>query len=277
MSLVSAAAQRPSVSADAQPDVMEIVRRSIARSHQGWQALKDYTFIQSTENRRKDGDGKVTKTDTETEEILILEGQPFSRVIARDGKPLSSEEQQKEKERMDQEIKKRLGETPAERAERIKAYEADRERRAAILDEIPKAFTFKLAGSEIVDGRPVYVVDAYPKPGYQGTHKYSKYLPKLKGRLWIDKEDYEWAKVQAESIDTVSIGWILARVQEGSKLEFIQHRAGPDLWFPQMVSLDATVRVLLVKKLGLETITRFRDYRKFQADSHVVAVKALPK
>jgi len=107
-----------------------------------------------------------------------------------------------------------------------------------------------LAGSEIVDGRPVYVVEAYPKPGYHGLHKYSKYLPKLKGKLWIDKEDYHWAKLEAESIDTVSVGWILARIQEGSKLVLLQKHVGPDTWFPQRVSLDATLRILLVKRMG---------------------------
>jgi len=271
------AAAQPANATDEPRQAAEIVRRSIERSRGAWQALRDYTFVQTTEKRRKDGDGKVTRTESETEEVLIIEGQPFSRVIARNGKPLSAEEQQKERDRMDAEIKKRLGETPDERAARLKAYEEDRKRRGAILDEIPKAFDFKLAGSAVVDDRPVYIVDAYPHPGYRGTHKYSKYLPKLKGRLWIDKQDYHWAKLEAESIDTVSVGWILARIQEGSKLVLVQKRFGPDTWFPQFVSLDAVARVLLVKKMGMQVITQFSDYKKFQADSRVVATQDLPR
>ena len=277
LATLCASAQPAANKAEELRDPAEIVRRSIERSRGAWQALRDYTFIQTTENRRKDGDGKVTKTESETEEVLIIEGQPFTRVIARNGKPLSGEEQRKERERMDAEIKKRLGETPEQRAGRLKAYEEDRMRRGAILDEIPKAFDFKLAGSEIVDGRPVYVVEAYPKPGYHGLHKYSKYLPKLKGKLWIDKEDYHWAKLEAESIDTVSVGWILARIQEGSKLVLLQKHVGPDTWFPQRVSLDATLRILLVKRMGMEVITQFSDYKKFQADSRVVATQELPQ
>ena len=269
MAAFLSAGQTPAASG-ASPGADEIVRRSVERTREVWNALKDYTFTQVSEERQTDGDGKVTKAKRKTEEILIVEGQPFARKIAVDGRPLTPEEQQQENERMEFEIKKRSSETPEERKARLEAYEESRKERGAILDEIPKAFSFKLAGSDTIDGR-AYVVEAYPNPHYDGHHKYSKYLAKLKGKLWIDKRDYHWAKVDAESIGTVSIGWVVARIQEGAKVEFRLRRADNDMWLPETIRFNAMARILLVKKMGIQTYNGYSDYRKFQPESKVAA------
>ena len=54
-----------------------------------------------------------------------------------------------------------------------------------------------------------------PKPGYRPTNATTAFFPKIKLKMWIDKKDYQWVKVDLESLDTITFGGILLRVAKG--------------------------------------------------------------
>src|SRR5947207_3211203 len=103
-----------------------------------------------------------------------------------------------------------------------------------------------------MDGHDVWVISATPKPGYKLRHSDAKPLLKIKGELWIDKLEYQWARVEAESIDTISFGWFLARLSPGSKLIFEQSRVNDEVWLPKRQYVRASARLGLVKTLAME-------------------------
>jgi len=51
-----------------------------------------------------------------------------------------------------------------------------------------------------------------------------------------------------------------------------QTRVNNEVWLPREVLLTAAARILLVKGFNRELAFTFSDYKKFQVDSHVVAV-----
>ena len=57
-------------------------------------------------------------------------------------------------------------------------------------DQFANGFTFRLVGEEPVAGRPCYRIHAEPKPGFPMKGD-AKILSKLKGDLWIDKEQLQ--------------------------------------------------------------------------------------
>jgi len=71
-----------------------------------------------------------------------------------------------------------------------------------------------------------------------------------------------------------SPGWFLARVGEGTHLTYEMMRVGAsgndELWVPKDVSLKASARLALLKKVNIEHEITFSEYRKFQTDSRVV-------
>lgn len=77
-------------------------------------------------------------------------------------------------------------ETPQQRAERLRKQA---EENASLVREVPKAFDFELVGEELVNGRPAYVLQAAPHPGYHPQGKYGKMFAKVEGKLWIDKQN----------------------------------------------------------------------------------------
>jgi hypothetical protein len=124
-----------------------------------------------------------------------------------------------------------------------------------------EAFDFRLVGEEIVDGRPAYVLEATPHPGYHASGKYGKLLARVQGKLWVDKQDFGWVKVDGEVTQSFSMGLFVARVQRGSHILLEQICLGDAVWVPKRLEVRASAKILFLKSLELEKILTYSDYR----------------
>ena len=251
-------------------DPHELVRRSIAQNQLDWVRMKDYTWQARSLEKHLDSHGKVESTKREAWETLILDGQPYRRTLERDGKPLSPEEQRVEQSRLDREIRKLNSETPAQKQRRLEDAEKQRRREFAFLSEIPELYDLRLEGDATVDGRPVWVVSGAPRPGARPKTSDAKMLMKVRGRMWIDKATYQWAKVEAETTDTISWGLFLARLSAGAKMIFEQTEVNSEIWLPKRLLLTGSGRVGLIKRLARDEQIEWSNYRKFTVDSKIV-------
>ena len=121
-----------------------------------------------------------------------------------------------------------------------------------------------------MEGHPVWIIDANPRPGYKGKAKRWELLTKFRGRLWIDQKEYQWVRVEADTIAPVSFGWLLARLEPGAKLTFQQARINSEVWLPVKATTRLNARLALVKKLNGEIEVTWKDYKKFQTESRIV-------
>jgi hypothetical protein len=78
---------------------------------------------------------------------MILDS-PYARLVAVNGKPLTPGEQAKEQQKLEKVTAQRCGESKQERGERIAKYEKERSRDHLLMDEMTKAFNFKLVGEQ---------------------------------------------------------------------------------------------------------------------------------
>jgi len=251
-------------------DPHELVRRSIAQDQLGWVRMKDYTWQAHSVEKHLDSHGRVVSTKRETWETLMLDGQPYRHTLERDGKPLSPEEQRSEQKKLDKEIRRLGSETLAEKQRHLAEAEKRRRREFAFLSEIPELFELRFEGDSIVDGRSVWVVSGAPRPGVKAKSADAKVLLKLRGRIWIDKATYQWARVEAETTDTVSWGLFLARLNSGAKMVFEQTEVSSELWFPKRLLLTGSGRVGLIKRLAQDQEIEWSNYKKFSVESKIV-------
>jgi hypothetical protein len=252
-------------------DPRELVRRAIAQDQLDLMRMKDYTWHAQSVERHFDSHGKVESTKREAWETLVLYGQAQRRMLERDGKPLSPEEQRAEQRRLDQAATRLSSETPAEKQRRLDEAEKRRKHEFAFLTEIPDLFDLRLEGDAIVDGRPVWVVSGSPRPGAQPKSRDAKMLLKMRGRMWIDKSTYQWAKVEAQTIGTISWGWFLARLDSGAKMTFEQTEVNAETWLPKRLFVSGSGRVGLIKRLAEDQEIRWSNYKRFSVDSRVLA------
>jgi hypothetical protein len=158
-------------------------------------------------------------------------------------------------------------ETPDERAVRL--YK-DQENRSFLRDLL-EAFDFHLIGEEIVGGKPAYVLQATPHPGYRAHGKYGKMFSKVEGKLWIDKQDFGWIKVDGEVTQSFSMGLFVARVQRGSHIIMEQTCVGDAVWVPRHLEMRASARILFLKSLDIARTVTYSDYRPAADGSYSVS------
>ena len=257
-------------------DPREIVRRSVQLMDHNLAIARNYTFLERSETRELDSNAHVKTRKIMLYDVTLLEGSPYRRLVGKDDHPLSPEEERIEQKKLADSIAQRQKETPAERAQRIADWEKKRQREREPLDEVPDAFDFRIAGEEQIDGRDAWIIEGTPRPGYHARGSLAKLFPKFRGKLWIDKADYQWVKTEAEVTDTISWGLFVARLSKGARVDIQMTRVNDEVWLPKRIEAKASARLALVKKYNVEADTSFSNYRKFQVESRVVAATPQP-
>ncbi|MFB3916951.1 MAG: hypothetical protein ACE14M_09480 [Terriglobales bacterium] len=251
------------------PDAREIARRAAEHERINFQRARNYTYIERVETRKRKHGDDVGEPQSQTSEIMILYGEYVGRVIARNDQPLSPKDQAAEEARIQKLIAKRKKETEEEQAKRLADYDRERAKKRAFVDEIADAYDFQLIGDEVVNGRDTYVLKGTPRRGYRPRRKEAKILPKFRFTVWIDKAENQWVKLDAEAIDNISFGWFLGKLYRGSRLRAEQVRVNDEVWLPRHVAISLDGRKLF-SKFGMDLDVRYRDYKKFRADTRIV-------
>ena len=256
-----------------QDDARGIIRKSVELDQANWQRMKDYTWIARQTDRSLDSSGEVKAEKSETWETVVVYGEPHRRMLERNGKPLSAEDQRKEQEKLDKAVAKRERESPEQRQRREAEYEKGREKDREFLRHVPDLFDFQMLGDQKIDGHNVWVISATPRPDARPKGRDAKALLKIRAKVWVDKREYQWVRLEAETTATISFGLFIARLSPGAKLEFEQTRVNDEVWLPKRELVRGAARLGLVKKLSVEQELTWNNYRKFQVDSKVVATQ----
>jgi len=233
-------------------DARQIVNLSVAATERSWQARDQYTYMERDEDRRLDSLGQVKSENIDLSRIILVNGARFEQLVEHNGHPPSAEEQRKS----DEDLDKLRRETLAERTLRLRKGEENR----SFLDEVLQAFDFQLVGEEVVGGRSAYVLQATPHPGYRAHGKWGKMFSKVEGKLWVDKEDFGWIKVEGQVTQAFSMGLLVARVQRGSHIILEETNAGDGVWVPRHLEVRASARILFLKSLEIDRILTYSDY-----------------
>ena len=254
-------------------DAREIVRRAVELDRKDVEISRQYTFLQRQEECDLDGAGRPKNHEIRTFDVTLLEGSPYRRLVARGDQPLSAKDQQAEDEKLRASIEQRRKETPEERSRRVAEWGRKQEKQREPVKELVEAFDFRMAGEEALNGGETWVIDATAKPGYKPKSTATTFFPKVKLRLWIDKREYQWVRMQMDVLDTISFGGFLLRIAKGGHLMVEQTRVNSEVWLPKRATVTASARLLLVKGYHKSFDITFSDYKKFQVESRVVSAE----
>jgi hypothetical protein len=234
-------------------DARQIVGQSVAAIERTWQAREHYIYMERDEDRRLDSLGQVKSENVDVTRMILVNGARFEQLMEHNGQLLSATEQRKS----DEDLDKLKHESPAERTARLRKDQENR----SFLRDVLAAFSFHVIGEEIGDSRSVYVLQATPHPGYHAHGKYGKMFSKVEGKLWIDKQDFGWIKVDGQITQSFSMGLFVARVQRGSHIILEQTCVGDAVWVPKGLEVRASARILFLKSLDMDRILTYSDYR----------------
>lgn len=237
----------------------EIVQQSLQATKHDWSAESKYDYCQ----RSKEDDG------TKTYAVTMLFGSPYERLVAVNGHALDSGKQEKEIQKFREEASKRRAESPEERQRRISESEKSRQRDHMFMEQLPKAFDFRRAGTKDMGSYQAYVLQATPRQGYDPPNTETRALKGMEGTLWIAKQGFQWAKVQAEVEHAVSVKGFIAKVEPGTKFELEKIPVAPDVWLRRHFSMHTHAKVFFFFSHDKDEDDTYFNYEKSHDDPYL--------
>jgi hypothetical protein len=249
----------------------EIVKQSLEEGNRNALRVREYTSSKRVDEKQLEADGSVKAEVVKAYEYVTIDGLMIRKLISKDGKPLAQSEARKEEERVRRIATSRKHETPEDRAKRLAEEDKKRVKQRDFNQEIMDAFEYRLAGEEEIAGRKNWVIDATPKPDFHPKELRAQIFPHVKGKLWIDEQDHLWTKAEANAFDPLSVGFgVIAKLEQGAHLYFEQIREPDGVWLLRGFGIRAVVHVALVKRIGIEQVSTFDNFRKVPAGVEVV-------
>jgi hypothetical protein len=240
---------------------------------------ENYAGTRSEEETEYDKTGKVTKHDLKEYSFFYLNGDEISTLVKKDGKPLSDEEQKKENEKTQKEIQDIQKRQEKKEAKEEKAKEEGKEQKDdddVDIETFLRACQFVNPRRERFRGQDVLVFDFEPNPEFKAHKLEEKVVQKLAGVIWVDEKARDVARLEAYFVgDFRFAGGVLANLQKGTSFVFEQAFLNNEVWLPTYEEAHVGVRVLLVKGIKVNEVTRYSDYKKFNVES--VATVGKPK
>ncbi|HEY6307561.1 MAG TPA: hypothetical protein VI488_14005, partial [Candidatus Angelobacter sp.] len=209
-------------------------------------------------------------------DVTFYYGEEYSRLVQKDDKPLSASDQKKEDEKLEKFLSKLRNQTDEEREKQVVKEKKQREEARAFLRDMVNAYDFTLVGEETVGGADTWVIEATPRKDFHPTEPHADILAKIKGKLWIEKKEYNWVKAEAESIDTISFGLFLFRIHKGSRFTFEQVHLNDEVWLARRFYINGGARIALLKNEAVEQEDTFSNYKKFSTSTRITPGQEVP-
>jgi hypothetical protein len=151
-----------------------------------------------------DKNGNVKEHSDETFQMVLLDGHPFLRLIAKHAKPLAAEERRKQADRENK-----------FREEQHRKSEDKKDDRLKVDDLFLSHFQFEVVKREVLNGRPSYEVTVLPKPGnFSVRNNAEKIFTHMQGKVWVDAEDFTLVKCDLHLTEPTSFYGILGSVRQ---------------------------------------------------------------
>lgn len=246
----------PLWSATAPPDANSIIQHSMVVLRADWKAAPEYNYYERD----------VENHGTKTYEVMMIRGSPYQRLVAVNDVGLPERENKAEQEKLDHVIAQRSRESKKETEKRIAEYQRDRHRDHRMIEELAKAFIFKLSGETVQNSRHLYILEATARPGYRPSDKETEVLTGMRGTLWIDKATFQWVKAEAEVVHPVSIEGFLATVEPGTRFELDKGPVPGGVWLPTQFIVQSKAEILSF--IGHNTHAKETYFNYQKADGH---------
>jgi hypothetical protein len=192
---------------------------------------------------------KVGPHETTLKEIYETKDGDVARLLAKDGKPLSTDEENAELERLNH-----LLAHPEVQEHRHKKEQEDSARGDEMVRMLPDAFLFTDDGTVQGPSGPCYRLQFRPNPAFAPPDREGEVYHGMEGELWVDKGQLRLAKIDAHLISDVNFGWgVLGRLYKGGSILVQNTDVGMNHWETIHMKLDLRGKVMMIKSVDFST------------------------
>ena len=242
----------------------------VERNDKRMEALRqDYTYHVRLQQQEFNKNGSVKKALLTDSESVAIDGVRVDRVVARDGRPLTPDEQAKESERVDKVVAK-ARERQAKAAD--KGEDTD-DRGDTILTAARILELGKFSNERRVElnGRPTIVLDYAGDPNAKTHSAVEGAMRDLVGVIWIDEADHVLVRGEGHFLNDFKIGGgLVADVHKGTNFQFEATHVNGTVWLPASIDGQGSMRVLLFASFEGKMSLVTSDYRRFRTSATIL-------
>ena len=242
-----------------------------------------YIYVETRREQKVDGRGQV-----EQESVKVYESYPglpgedrWERLISENGRPRAASDLDKElrnrQKKAEAMVLEATDQPAKQQARQQREYATRRREFDAMLDDLFLVYDIRMERRELLDGHDTIMFSLTPRREAKPRTREGSQMRTVAVRAWISEADRELVRVDAEVIETLSMGFgLLARLHKGAKLSFLRTKVNDEVWLPSRVSYSGSARVGLVAVLRRIGMSEFSDYRKFSVDTSTTYLPPTP-
>jgi hypothetical protein len=255
------------------PDIATLMH-AVETNQRAAEAIeKDYLYRSLVTEQRLDSHGGLKKTETMEYEVFWANGVPVGRLVRKDGRELSPDEQKKENERIDKDSEK-----AKERRQKADEEGKESDARGHELMTASRALelgSFTNARRVQLNGRDTIVADYAGDPKAKTRTRFEEAVRDMMGTVWVDEQDRVLVKAEGHFVNNFKIGGgLLANIQKGTSFSMEQMKVNGEVWLPARFEGRGSARALLFLGFNGHVEAVESDYRKFKATSKIVPMES---
>jgi hypothetical protein len=178
---------------------------------------------------------------------------PLSRILSRDGKPLTDDEKRIENERL-----AKLVSSPGDLAKLKQTHDQDEQRLVRLMGLMDGAFLYEYDGNDGGFIRLKFKPDpAFTPPTYE-----ARIFHALSGTLWVDPSQKRLARLQGTLLDRVDFGYgLLGHVEKGGTFELKRQSVNATHWRTSLIDVHVAGRVIFFKTISKDQTEARSDFK----------------
>lgn len=196
----------------------------------------------------------------EMRDVIETKDGTVARLIMRDNRPLTPEEDQSERERLNS-----LLTHPSDFSRHVKNQAESKKIAVELIKLMPDAMLYNYAPGQPQTpnvAAPEVVLDFAPNPAFHPPNLYSEAMLGLRGRIWIDAQTKQIVRIEAEVFQSINWGWgMLAHIYPGGKVDLEQMAASGPRWNMTQFHEQVTVKALMVKTMKVHAEGATSDFQ----------------
>jgi hypothetical protein len=241
------------------PTAGELMKKFVARSQEEDKANLDHKFgfLERRVFEELDKNGRVKAHRDQTFRLLMVGKFRVMRQIAKDGKPLTADEVNEQRQREQKALE------AAEKKAAGNAGKKDTKKDDDDLkldDQFLSHFRFTVIGREELNGRPAWVITVLPQPSQASIRSNAeKIFTHMQGKVWVDAEDYSLAKCDMHLTEPTSFYGVLGSLRQLDLL-LQRQRVESGVWLNQKLDYTLDGRKLMTS-IHQHQQSEYSDYK----------------
>lgn len=251
------------------PDIPTLMRAVEVNQHTAEALARHYVYHSQQTMREIDKHGGAKLTEVSEYDVYWIGDVAVRRLVRKNGRELTADEQKKEEERVTKEAEKARGRR--ERAAAEGKETGPRGEDEVTVSRLLELGRFTNAHWLKLDGRPTIQVDFVGDPAAKTHNRFEEVIRDMEGTVWVDEQDKVLRRVEGRFMRPFKVGGgLLADIRQGTSFQFDQKKVNDEVWLPSTMQAVGAMRVLLLFHFDGSGNVMNSDYRRFRATSTIL-------